>query len=320
MGSKVDTITLVIPCYNEEESIPLFLDVVQSVEIDCRIEYVFVDDGSTDDTLKVLRSVATEKKSEIRYLSFSRNFGKEAALLAGLWVAKGEYIAVMDADLQDPPALLPAMYQRLKSGEVDYVATRRTTRKGEPLIRSLFAKTFYKLINRISDVQMIDGARDYRLMSRQMVAAILQMKEYNRFSKGLFNFVGFKGDYIAYENIERVAGTTSWNFWGLFKYSIEGIVAFSIKPLILASLLGLMFFLLSLVGIAIIIGRYLLMGDPVQGWASIVVILLFTSGTILFTNGILGQYLAKIYLEVKSRPIYIIKEDSLSDREDMNVR
>ena len=301
-------ISIVVPCYNEEESIPLFLAEIEKIQIDnIAFEYIFVDDGSTDKTLPVIKQFAQENTS-IRYVSFSRNFGKEAALLAGLEATKGQYIVVMDADLQDPPSLIPEMYAEITENEFDCVATRRTTRKGEPPIRSFFAKMFYKIINRISDVKMVDGARDYRMMTRQVVDSILSMREYNRFSKGLFNWVGYNTKYIAYENIERVAGSTKWNFWGLFSYSLDGIIAFSVKPLLIASYMGLLFCSLSFFGIVFIIFRYLAYGDPVQGWASTVVIVLFTSGISLFTNGILGQYISRIYLEVKNRPVYITKE------------
>ena len=307
------TISIVVPCYNEEECIPHFLEEMKKVAdkmsfID--FQYIFVDDGSKDGTLQVLKSYQNEEDEGVNYISFSRNFGKEAALLAGLEAATGDYIAVMDADLQDPPDLLPKMYDLIINEGFDCVATRRVTRKGEPPIRSFFARGFYKLVNRISETQMMDGARDFRLMSRQMVDAILSLKEYNRFSKGLFSWVGFSTKWLEYENVERVAGTTKWSFWRLFLYSLDGIAAFSVKPLAVSSLLGILFCFISLLAIIVIIVRWLVFGDPVDGWASTATIVLFVGGIQLFCTGILGQYLAKSYLEGKQRPIFIIKETS----------
>ena len=270
-------------------------------------EYLFVNDGSKDKTLEILRDLA-KKDKKVRYISFSRNFGKEAAMMAGLEGANGDYISIMDADLQDPPSLLPKMYKLIKEEGYDCVGTRRVTRKGEPPIRSFFARCFYKLINKMSKVEMVDGARDYRLMTRQMVDAIISLKEYNRYSKGLFSFVGFKTKWLEYVNIERVAGETKWSFWKLFKYAIEGIVAFTTLPLAIATFIGLLFFVLSIVFILFILVKTILFGDPVSGWPSLACIILFVSGIQLFCLGILGEYLSKTYLETKKRPIYIVKE------------
>jgi glycosyltransferase involved in cell wall biosynthesis len=270
-------------------------------------ELLFVDDGSKDNTLQVVKELS-EKDNLVRYITFSRNFGKEAAMLAGLENATGDYITIMDADLQDPPALLPEMYRLIKEEGYDTVGTRRTTREGEPVIRSFFARKFYKIINKMSKVEMVDGARDYRLMTRQVVDSIISIKEYNRYSKGLFSFVGYKTKWIEFENVERVAGTTKWSFWKLFKYALEGIVAFTTAPLSLASVLGVILCIFSFIGIIVIIVKTLMFGDKVSGWPSLACILLFVSGVQLLCMGIIGQYLAKTYLETKKRPIYIIKE------------
>jgi len=272
-------------------------------------EYIFVDDGSTDKTLHILRRLS-EENNKVSYISFSRNFGKEAALLAGLENATGDYIAVMDADLQDPPGMLPEMYFAIINDGYDCVATRRVSRKGEPPIRSFFARKFYSIVNKISDTQMMDGARDFRLMRRQMVDAILSLKEYNRFSKGLFSWVGFSTKWLDFENIPRVAGITKWSFGKLFLYSLDGITAFSVKPLAISSLFGILFCILAFTGIISIVVRWLMFGDPVDGWASTVTIVLFVGGIQLFCTGILGQYLAKVYLEGKQRPVYLVKEQS----------
>ncbi|MCL2819404.1 MAG: glycosyltransferase family 2 protein [Oscillospiraceae bacterium] len=309
-------ISIVIPCYNEEESIHLFLDEITKVASTMQsvdFEYLFVDDGSADKTLEILKNL--EKTDDrVRYISFSRNFGKEAALFAGLEAATGDYVAVMDVDLQDPPGLLPEMYETLTEGDYDCVATRRVNRLGEPRIRSFFARGFYRLINKISETQMVDGARDFRLMKRQMVDAVLTLREYNRFSKGLFNWVGFSTKWIAYENKPRIAGTTKWSFWGLLMYSLEGITAFSVRPLAISSVFGMLFCALSFISIIFLIIRWLIFGDPVDGWASTVTIILFVGGIQLFCTGILGQYMAKSYLEGKRRPVYIIKDSS--DKKD----
>lgn len=306
-------ITLVVPCYNEEEALPLFYAEASRVAAEMQashgaaFEFVFVDDGSADGTLLTLRALH-EKDARVRYVSFSRNFGKEAAIYAGLQAARGDYVATMDADLQDPPALLPQMLDALTKETYDCAATRRTTRKGEPLLRSWFARQFYRIINKMSETEIVDGARDFRLMRRRMVDAVLAMAEYNRFSKGIFSWVGFKTKWFDYENVERVAGQTKWNFWGLFKYSIEGIVGFSTAPLVIAAGVGVVFCLAAFVGIVFVVVRALLFGDPTSGWPSMVCIILLCSGVQLFCTGIVGEYLAKTYLEVKHRPVYITRE------------
>ncbi len=306
----MEKISIIVPCYNEEEAMPLFYEEITKTastfdKVD--FEFIFVNDGSRDRTLEVARELA-KKDERVRYISFSRNFGKEAAMLAGLEYAEGDYVAIMDADLQDPPSMLHEMYDGIKNEGYDCVATRRVNRKGEPPIRSFFAKCYYKLINKISDTEIVDGARDYRLMSRQMVDSILSLKEYNRFSKGIFSWVGYKTKWLEYKNVERVAGTTKWNFWKLFLYSLESIVAFSTVPLAISSIIGILFFLISMVMIVFIIVRTLTFGDPVAGWPSLVCIVFFISGVQLFCVGIIGQYLSKLYLEVKGRPVYIVKE------------
>ena len=308
----MEKISVIVPCYNEEKALLLFYEEMERVrkqdfEGIANFEYIFVNDGSKDKTLEEIKELR-KKDDKVRYVSFSRNFGKEAAMLAGLEAAKGDYITLMDADLQDPPALLKKMYDAIKLEGYDTVATRRVTRKGEPPIRSFFAKIFYKIINKISDIEMVDGARDYRLMKRKVVDAIISLKEYNRYSKGLFSFVGFDTKWLEYENVERVAGETKWSFWKLFKYALEGIVAFSTTPLLISSLLGLLFCLVAFVAIIFIIVRTLIYGDPTSGWPSLVCIIVFVSGIQLFSMGIIGQYLSKAYLEVKKRPIYIVKE------------
>ena len=311
MGKKdKDKISLVIPCYNEEQTIPLFYKEVSRItEImsDVEFELLFIDDGSSDATLSVIKELHINDP-RVRYVSFSRNFGKEAALYAGLENAVGDYVAVIDADLQDPPELLIQMYEYISEQGYDCVATRRSNRKGEAKIRSFFARRFYKLMHRISKVNIVDGARDYRLMTRQVVNAILNVSEYNRFSKGIFAWVGYKTKWIEYENVERVQGSTKWSFWSLLSYSFDGIIAFSTAPLIISTILGMIMFFLSLVIIAFIIVRWIIAGDPVQGWASTACIILFVGGVQLFCTGILGQYLAKTYLETKNRPLYLIKE------------
>ncbi len=302
-------ISVIVSCYNEEESLPLFYKEMNKVMDEMAnndFELLFVNDGSSDKTLEVIKRLK-EKDSRIRYVSFSRNFGKEAAMLAGLDYATGDYITLMDADLQDPPRLLPEMLKYINEG-YDCVGTRRVTRKGEPPIRSFFARMFYKLINKLSKVEMVDGARDYRLMTRQMVNAITSTREYNRYSKGLWSFVGFKTKWLEFENVERVAGETKWSFWKLFKYAIEGIVAFSTVPLTMAAFLGILFCLIAFIMILVIIFKTVIWGDPVGGWPSLACIIIFVSGIQLFFMGIFGEYLAKTYLETKKRPIYIVKE------------
>ena len=303
-------ITIVVPCYNEEQALPLFYQEITRVAQEMApvdFEFLFVDDGSKDNTLPVLRSLA-EADKRVRFLSFSRNFGKEAGMLAGLQHAKGDFVALMDADLQDPPSLLPELYHAVTQEGYDCAATRRTTRQGEPPIRSFFARQFYRLINRISDADIVDGARDYRLMRRSVVNAILSLGEYNRFSKGIFGWVGFKTKWIPYENIERVAGETKWSFWKLFRYSLEGIVGFSTVPLAMASVLGVVLCLAAAVAILVIVVKTLLFGDPVGGWPSMMCAILFLGGVQLLSIGILGQYLAKTYLETKKRPVYLVRE------------
>ena len=304
-------ISVVVPCYNEQESILLFYEEINKVseEMEQEFEFIFVNDGSSDHTLDCMKALS-EKDARVKYVSFSRNFGKEAAIHAGFSKAEGDYIVMMDADLQDPPRLLPEMLLYMEQG-YDSVATRRVTRKGEPPIRSFFARMFYKIINKISNVDIVDGARDYRLMTAQMKDAILAMPEYNRFSKGIFGWVGFRTKWLEYENVERVAGETKWNFWKLFLYSIEGIIAFSTAPLVLSSVFGMLFCILSFALIVFIIVRTILFGDPVAGWPSLVCIMFFIGGIQLFCHGITGQYLSKTYLETKNRPKYIIKDTNM---------
>ena len=302
------TISVVIPCFNEEDSIPFFYSEMERIQIEMKkkFEYIFINDGSTDNTLSVLRRLNASNPN-VHYLSFSRNFGKEAALYAGLQRATGDYVTVMDADLQDPPELLIEMYAKIQEG-YDVVGTRRADRKGEPPIRSLFAKAFYWLINKVSDTELVDGARDFRLMTRQVVDAILELKEVNRFSKGLFSWVGVDVDYVSYENRERVAGETSWSFWKLLNYSLDGFINFSEVPLKLATWAGTFSFLISLVGIFFVVIRKLTIGGSVAGWASLVSIILFIGGIQLLALGIIGNYISKIFLETKKRPVYIVKE------------
>ena len=308
-------LSVVVPCYNEEEAIPYFyaemektMDIFREKYPDVAFELLFIDDGSTDGTMQVIRDLK-QKDERIRFVSFSRNFGKEAGIYAGLSHAKGDHVVLMDADLQDPPSLLPELYAAVTEEGYDSAATRRVTRKGEPPIRSLFARLFYKLINKMSHTEIVDGARDYRIMSRRMADSIVEMCEYNRFTKGIYGWVGFKTKWIAYENIERVAGETKWSFWKLLLYSIEGITAFSTAPLKLASFMGFFFTLLAFVMIVFIVVRKLVSGDPTPGWPSLACIIVFIGGVQLFCIGILGEYLSKTYLETKKRPIYIVKEE-----------
>ena len=307
-------LSLIIPCYNEEQALPLFYEETSRVlaEMDCECEMLFVNDGSRDGTLGVIKALA-ERDERVRYLSFSRNFGKEAAMFAGFCNAHGEVVTVMDADLQDPPSLLPEMLALLESGEYDSVATRRVSRAGEPPIRSWFARRFYKLINRISDADVVDGARDFRMMKREMVYAILSMNESNRFSKGIFGWVGFRTYWLPYENVERVAGETKWSFWKLFKYALDGIVNFSQVPLSISSWFGMGMTAVSFLMLLFIILRKLIFGDPVAGWASTACIIIFVGGIQLFCLGIMGQYVAKIYMESKHRPHYIVAETNIPD-------
>ena len=304
-------ISIVVPCYNEEESLPIFYEEVSKVctkmKNKAEFEFVFVNDGSKDETLEILRTLA-QKDKRVKYISFSRNFGKEAGMLAGLEHSTGDYVTTMDADLQDPPTLLEEMFDTLEEGKYDCVATKSTNRKGYSFFRKLFTKWFYTIISKVSSTEMVPGARDFRLMTRKMVDAVISMKEYNRYSKGLFSFVGFETKWIEFEIEDRVAGNTKWNFWKLFSYALEGIIAFSTKPLILAALIGIIFCLVSFVLIIVIVIKTLVWGDPVNGWPSMVCIMFMVGGLQLFCTGIIGEYLAKTYLEAKRRPIYIIKE------------
>ena len=313
-------ISIIVPCYNEEAVLPLFLREIRLIEekmhsdYGCAFELLFVNDGSSDQTLSLLRKFAKES-SGVRYLSFSRNFGKEAAMYAGLQAAKGNYVVIMDADLQHPPAMLPEMYENLMSGEYDCVAARRYSRKGEPPVRSFFSRMFYKIINRISDTEIVDGACDFRMMKRRMVDAILALREYNRFSKGIFGWVGFRTCWLSFENEKRSAGETKWSFFKLVKYSLDGIVNFSHLPLSIASMGGLILTAIAAVMLVFIVVRRLVFGDPVAGWASTVCIVIFIGGVQLFCMGIMGQYIAKMYTEVKNRPHYIVSQ---TDKEDID--
>lgn len=303
-------LSVVVPCFNEQEAVPIFYNEVKKVLVTLKAEYeiIFVDDGSSDKTLEEVKELS-EKDKCVHYVSFSRNFGKEAAMYAGLKKAAGDYVVIMDVDLQDPPSLIPEMLSAVRSGEFDSAATRRTNRKGEPPVRSMFARLFYKLMRYFSDIDIVDGARDFRMMSRTMVDAVLSVSERGRFSKGIFAWVGFRTKYFEYKNVERSAGKTKWNFRKLFLYSLDGIVAFSTKPLVLASITGILFLFLSFLFIIFIIVRKVLFGDPTAGWPSLVCIILFVSGIQLFCTGILGQYLAKVYLETKQRALYIAKDE-----------
>ena len=311
-----EIISVIVPSYNEEESLPYFYEAIEKErpafqKEDVQLELIFVDDGSRDKTLEVVKKLAA-KDPTVHYISFSRNFGKEAAIYAGLKNSRGAYAVLMDADLQDPPCYLMEMYRYIKEGGYDSVATRRVSRKGEPKIRSLFARLFYRLMNKISDTDIVDGARDYRLMKRSMVEAILSMPEYNRFTKGIFGWVGFRTKWLEYENVERVAGETKWSFWKLFRYSLEGITAFSTLPLSIASWLGVLMCLVAAVAVIFIVVRAALFGDPTTGWPSLACIIIFIGGVQLFCIGVLGQYLAKTYLETKRRPIYICRETDIN--------
>ena len=306
----MEKISIVVPCYNEEKALPYFYKEIDKVSKKMKplvFELLFVDDGSNDRTLEILKDLSKEDK-RVKYLSFSRNFGKESAIYAGLENSTGDYVTLMDADLQDPPELLSKMYNCIKKEGYDSVGTRRVNRIGEPPIRSFFARCFYKIINKISKTEMVDGARDYRLMTRQMVDSIISMKEYNRYSKGLFSFVGFNTKWLEYENVERVAGETKWSFWKLLRYAFDGIIAFSTTPLWISTFIGILFCIISFIAIIAIIIKTLCFGDPVGGWPSMVCIIFMVSGIQLFCIGIIGAYLSKTYLETKNRPIYIIRE------------
>ena len=306
-------LSIVVPCYNEEEAIPYFYEEINKVSKEMKndFEFIFVNDGSKDKTIDIVKDLS-KKDKRVKYIHFSRNFGKEAAMLAGLELSNGDYVTIMDADLQDPPSLLPEMVRLIEEENYDCVGTRRVTRKGEPPIRSFFARMFYKIINKMSKVEMVDGARDFRLMTRQMVNSILELKEYNRYSKGLFSFVGYNTKWLEYENVERVAGETKWSFWKLFAYAIEGIVAFTTTPLTIAAFMGMLFCLVSFIMIIVIIVKTLCFGNPVSGWPSMACIIFFVSGVQLFCIGIIGEYLSKTYLETKKRPIYIVKETNIN--------
>lgn len=309
----MEKISIIISCYNEEKALPLFYEEltknITKFPKDIEFEIIFVNDGSKDNTLNIIKKISLEDK-QVKYISFSRNFGKEAAIYAGLENCTGNYVTLMDADLQDPPSLLLEMYNYIITENYDAIGTRRVNRKGEPIVRSFFSRAFYKLINKMTSFEMVDGARDYVFMKRTVVDAIISLKEYNRYSKGLFSFVGFNVKWIEYQNIQRVAGKTKWSFWKLTKYALEGITAFSTAPLILSSIIGLVFCVISFLLIVAIIFKTLILGDPTSGWPSLVCIIFMVSGIQLFSLGIIGQYLSKTYLEVKQRPIYIVKEKS----------
>lgn len=311
----MDLISVVVPCYNEQESLPVFYREITKTAAEMsnvKFEFIFVDDGSKDETLAIAKELH-KNDDRVRFISFSRNFGKEAGMFAGLQASKGDYVAIMDVDLQDPPSLLPEMYEAVSSGEYDSVATRRTTRKGEPPIRSFFARMFYKIINKMSDADIVDGARDFRLMRRKMVDAVISMGEYNRFSKGIFGWVGFKTKWLEYVNVERVAGETKWSFWKLFKYSMEGIMAFSTTPLYMSSIMGFVICVIAFIMACFYIVKTLVFGDPTAGFPSLVCIILFLGGIQLIGIGVVGMYLSKTYLETKKRPVYIVRETEDDD-------
>ena len=313
----MEKISIVVPCYNEENALPLFYDELQknikAFPENVEFEILFINDGSKDHTLNIIKSLA-KKDKQIKYISFSRNFGKESAIYAGLENSTGNYVTLMDADLQDPPSLLKEMYRLVTEENYDAVGTRRVNRKGEPIIRSFFAKLFYKLINKMTPFEMVDGARDFVFMKKNVVDSLLSLKEYNRYSKGLFSFVGFDVKWLEYENIQRVAGKTKWSFWKLTKYALEGITAFSTTPLLISSCIGLLFCLVSFLMILVIIAKTLIFDDPTSGWPSLVCIIFMVSGIQLFSLGIIGQYLSKTYLEVKQRPLYFIKDTNIESK------
>ena len=318
---KSKKLTLVVPAYNEQDAIPLFYEEAMRVEGELpgvEVEYLFIDDGSRDQTMEVLRQLHAQDP-RVHYVSFSRNFGKEAAIYAGLENAKGDYVAILDADLQDPPSLLPEMLHAIQEEGYDCVGSRRVTRKGEPPIRSFFARMFYRIMNKISSADIVDGARDFQLMHRKVVNAILSMGEYNRFSKGIFGWVGFRKKWLEYENIERAAGETKWSFWKLFVYALDGIVAFSTTPLVIASVMGMLFCMVAFIAIIFIIVRTLIFGDPTSGWPSMVCIIMFIAGIQLLCMGILGQSLAKTYLETKRRPLYLVEETDCDEADDASA-
>ncbi|MCB6571882.1 glycosyltransferase family 2 protein [Eubacterium limosum] len=314
------TMSIIVPCYNEEEAIPLFYNEISKIANLLKTKYklitecIIVNDGSSDETLKTIKMLA-QNDPILKYISFSRNFGKESAIYAGLEYSTGDFVAIMDVDLQDPPELLEEMYLSIINENFDCVATRRVTRKGEPPIRSFFARCFYKLINKMSKIEIVDGARDYRLMTRQMVDAIINVKEYNRFSKGIFSWVGFETKWLEYENRERIAGETKWSFWKLFLYSLDGIVAYTTAPLAIASIVGVLCCFIAIIMIGVFIIKTIIWGDPVAGYPSMICVILLIGGLQLFCIGILGEYLAKTYLETKKRPIYIMKEKSKNEKD-----
>lgn len=313
---KKELLSIIVPCYNEEESLPYFYNETIKVlsEFDEDYELILVDDGSSDKTIDKMMELS-KIDEKIKYLSFSRNFGKESAMYAGLCNASGDYVAIMDADLQHPPVMLKEMLGAVKSGEYDVAAAKRTTREGDSKIRTFFARTFYKVINHVSDAKMMDGAGDFRLMRRNVVDAILSMSEYNRFSKGIFSWIGFKTYWIEFENVERVAGTTSWSFWGLVRYAVDGIVNFSLAPLDLCTITGFVITMFSFIYMAFIVIKYLLVGDPVAGWPTLICIILILGGIILINLGIIGQYVGKTYMEAKGRPHYIVSKSNKKDIE-----
>lgn len=313
----MEKISIIVPCYNEEKALPLFYEELQknikTFPKNICFEIIFVNDGSKDHTLNVIKNLI-KKDNSIKYISFSRNFGKESAIYAGLEHSTGDYVTLMDADLQDPPALLNEMYKLVTEENYDAVGTRRVNRKGEPIIRSFFAKLFYKIINKMTPFEMVDGARDFVFMKRSVINSLLSLKEYNRYSKGLFSFVGYDVKWLEYQNVQRVAGTTKWSFWKLTKYALEGITAFSTTPLLISSAIGLIFCLVSFLLILVIIFKTLILGDPTSGWPSLVCIIFMVSGIQLFSLGIIGQYLSKTYLEVKQRPLYFIKDTNIETK------
>lgn len=315
-STNLPLLSIVVPCFNEESTIMPFLEESEQAlakMADIRAEIIFVDDGSTDSTLEIIKSIKS-RHADIRWVSFSRNFGKESALLAGLEAAKGDYVTLMDADLQDPPSLLPELLKAVRDEGYDSAGTRRSTRKGEPVIRSWFARRFYRLMNAISEIELVDGARDYRLFTRNAVNALLSLREYNRFSKGLFSWIGFKTKWFEYENIERVAGTTKWSFFKLFHYSIESIIAFTTTPLVLSAMVGCLMMFASIICAVVLAARQMIYHNSVTGWTSMVIIIMALSGMQLFFFGIIGQYIAKMYMETKRRPLYIVRQSSDQQR------
>lgn len=307
-------LSVIVPCFNEEESIPYFYEEIKKVtnSMNVKLELIFVDDGSRDKTLEVVKNLTEDKV--VKYISFSRNFGKEAAMYAGLNMCTGDYVTIMDADLQHPPELLPEMLRIIEEENYDCVATKSINKKGYSFFRKIFTRCFYKIIEKMSNTKMVPGANDYRLMTRQMVNSIINVKEYNRYSKGIFSFVGYKTKWIEFEVQERKVGTTKWNFWKLFSYALDGIVGFSTAPLTLSAIIGLFFCIVSFIMIIVIIIKTLIFGDPTSGWPSLVCIIFFVSGVQLLCIGVIGEYLAKIYLEVKGRPIYIVKESNVDKK------